>query len=117
MSFKPLSCHLSPDDSHSLSGSHLNVYHAAITWIVSATFIMAPSTVMSAEAIILLGRWCIGEEIKSGTRIWVNKRGRLTVQGSSIYRSSRNQLMIFLPAVAGCSLWPREAEIGRNRQL
>jgi hypothetical protein len=59
MSFKPLSCHLSPDDSHSLSGSHLKVYHDARTWPVTAAFVMAPRTVMSAEAVLLLGRWRI----------------------------------------------------------
>ena len=55
MSFKPLSCHLSPDDSHSLSGSHLKVYHDASTWMVTAVFARAPITVMSAEAVLFLG--------------------------------------------------------------
>ena len=59
MSFKPLSCHLSPDDSHSLSGSHLKIYHDASIWIATAAFVMAPITVMTAEADLFLGRWCI----------------------------------------------------------
>ena len=53
MNLTPFSCHLSPDDSHSLSGSHLNVRHAARTWIVTAAFVMAPNTVMRVEAILL----------------------------------------------------------------
>ena len=116
MSFKPLSCHLSPDDSHSLSGSHLKVYHAAITWIVIAAFVMAPSIVVSAEAVLMLGRWCIGEEIKLGTRIWMNKRGRLTVQGSSLEFDISVKSEHFHDFLAVCCRLFIVAERSRDRQ-
>ena len=51
--FTPVSCHLSPDSSHSLSGSHLTVRHAARTWIVSREFETAPKRVMMVEAVLL----------------------------------------------------------------
>ena len=89
MSFKPLSCHLSPDDSHSLSGSHLKVFHDARTWMATAAFVMAPSTVMSAETVLFLGRWCI--------------RGRLV--GKTFKLQSRNKQIHFLAA-----------ELSRDRQ-
>lgn len=96
MSLKPLICHLPPDDSHSLSGSHLKVYHAARSWKVKAAFdIMAQSTVMST-AVLLLRRWRIGGR-KVRTRIWV----------SLPCIHDRNQLMIFLSVVAGVRTKPR----------
>jgi hypothetical protein len=52
MTFTPVSCHLSPDDSHSLSGSHLIARHAARTWMVKRALATAPKTVMRVEAVL-----------------------------------------------------------------
>ena len=80
MSFKPLSCHLSPEDSHSLSGSHPKVYHDASSWIRTAAFVKAPVTVMSAEAVRFLGRWCI----RSVCVTWTNTLTTFYFSGASI---------------------------------
>lgn len=52
MNLIPLSCQLSGDESHSLSGSHLNERHAAKTWIVRIVFVTEPKRVIRVEAVL-----------------------------------------------------------------
>lgn len=63
----PVSCHLSPDDSHSLSGSHFIDRHAARTWMVRSALVMAPKRVMRVEA-VLSYRWRMARRRRGGEK-------------------------------------------------
>lgn len=63
MTLTPSTRQLSPDASHSLSGSHRRDRHAARTWMARARFVTAPKRVITREAdllyssIVNTGRW------------------------------------------------------------
>ena len=53
MILTPVTCHLSPDSSHSLSGSHLIDRHAARTWMVRMVLVTPPKRVITVDAVLV----------------------------------------------------------------
>lgn len=53
ITFTPSTLQLSPDVSHSLSGTHLRDRHAARTWMARARFVTAPKRVITKDADLL----------------------------------------------------------------